>query len=263
MRLLPQRSTLRKCTLLYRKIRHRRGDGVHSPFVFNLITKVIRERAVYYCFQEIEALRKELLQSKETILCPDRRHKGKFCRTTVAAAVKREAVRPKYGALLFRLTNRFRSKSILQIGSSLGLSTLYLTLYAPALKCVSLERVPAFASIAGQLYSRAARTAIDVRIGDYKELLPGILREMGTVDFLFLNGRREQEDMLWLFTACLPYLTDDAVLVCEGIKSSRAMRCFWKEVCRHPEVTVTLDLFAAGIVFFDKKLYKRNYTVYY
>jgi predicted O-methyltransferase YrrM len=182
---------------------------------------------------------------------------------TVAGMVKREAIRPKYGTLLFRLANYFKPQNILQIGSSPGLSTLYLTSYTAGLKCISLERVPEFASVAGQVYSRAARTSIDLRVGDYGELLPGILREMGTVDFLFLNCRRGQEDARGLFTACLPCLKEDSVVVCEGIRSDKSMRRFWKDVCAHPEVTVALDLFSIGIILFRKKLHKKKYIVFY
>lgn len=34
--------------------RHRRGHGVHSPLVFDLITKVIEETLPYYCYDDIE-----------------------------------------------------------------------------------------------------------------------------------------------------------------------------------------------------------------
>lgn len=54
MQILPKVNTLRKGSLLYRSIRYRKGFGVHSPFVFNLITKVIEEKCSYYSFYDIE-----------------------------------------------------------------------------------------------------------------------------------------------------------------------------------------------------------------
>jgi predicted O-methyltransferase YrrM len=245
MRILPKKDALRKSVLLYRRILRRKGYGVHSPFVYGLITKVIEERCPYYCFSDIELLRKRLLLQQET-----------------AGIVAREAVRPKQGALLFRLTHYFRSGNIVQIGAGAGLSTLYLTSYRQGVRCITLEKTPERAAVARWVYEKAARTPVDLRTGDYQTLLPGILEEMGTVDFVFFNTRREASPAS-LFDICVKYAQADTVFVFEGIKNNRTMRRFWKTVCTHPEVTVTLDLYSMGIVLFNKKLHKRDYTVYF
>ena len=148
MQIIPKANTLRKSVLLYRGIRYRKGYGVHSPFVFNLITKVIEEHCSYYSFYDIELIRKQLLFRDNIITYPDRQQKGKLRRRTVGEIVKREAIKPKHGALLFRLANYFKSQNILQLGPSMGVSTLYLTSYAPGLRCIALENIPEFASIA-------------------------------------------------------------------------------------------------------------------
>jgi predicted O-methyltransferase YrrM len=226
---------------LYRRILRRKGHGVHSPFVYNLITKVIDERCPYYRFSDIERLRRQL-PSKEQ------------------AAHK--AIRPKQDALLFRLTHYFRSKHIVQIGASTGLSTLYLTSYARGVKCITLEKLPEQAAVARWVYEQAGCTWVDLRVGDYSALLPGILEEMGTVDFVFFNTGREVSDAS-LFDTCAKYAKADTVFVFEGIKNSRSMRGLWKMICARPDVTVTIDLYSMGLVFFNKKLHKRNYTVYF
>ncbi|MDR1645227.1 MAG: SAM-dependent methyltransferase [Tannerellaceae bacterium] len=246
MRIRSVNTSLRKTVLLYRRIARHKGYGVHSPFVYGLITKVINERCPYYHFAGIEALRKQLPVQKET-----------------AGIVASRAISPKQGALLFRLANYFRPERILQIGASAGLSTLYLTSYKPGVKCIVLEKTPEQASVARWVYRQtAARTPVDLRTGDYRTLLPGILEEMPAVDFVFFNTR-EETDNASLFDACMKYAQAGAFFVFDGIKSNRAMREFWKTVCAHPEVTVTLDLYSMGIVFFSKKLHKRNYKVYF
>ena len=169
--IIPNANILKKGVLLYRSIRYRRGFGVHSPFVFNLITKVIEERCQYYSFHDIELIRRQLLFQKGEITYPDRRQKGKMRSRPIGRIVEREAIRPKHGALLFRLANYFRSKHILQLGPSMGLSTLYLTSYASDLKCIALENVPEFATIARIAFDKAARNPVDMRVGRYKDLL--------------------------------------------------------------------------------------------
>lgn len=263
MQIIPKANTLRKSVLLYRGIRYRKGFGVHSPFVFNLITKVIEERCPYYSFYDIELVRKQLLFRDDRITYPDRRQQGRLRSRTIGEIVEREAIKAKHGRLLFRLTNYFKPEYILQLGPSMGLSTLYLTSYASGLKCIALENVPEFASIARMTFEKAARNPIDLRVGSYKDLLPKALEDMKRLDFVFFNTLYEQQNNSRLFEECLKHVHDDTVFVFEGIKASRNMREFWQEVCGHPEVTVTIDLYSMGIVLFNKRLHKRDYIVYF
>lgn len=263
MQIIPGSNTLRKGVLLYRGLRYRKGYGVHSPFVFNLITKVIEERCSYYSFQDIERMRKQLLFKEGLIAYPDRQHKGKLRQRTIGQIVEREGIKASHGALLFRLTNYFKSRHILQLGPTMGLSTLYLTSYAPDLKCIALENVPEFASISRMVFEKKARNPVDLRVGSYKELLPQALSDMGRIDFVFFNTLYEQHNNVWLFNECVKHIHEETVFVFEGIKESRKMREFWEEICAHPEVTVTIDLYSLGLVFFNKRLHKRDYIVYF
>jgi predicted O-methyltransferase YrrM len=145
----------------------------------------------------------------------------------------------------------------------MGLSTLYLTSYATGLRCIALENVPEFATIARQAFAKEGRNPIDLRIGNYKDLLPQALNDINSLDFVFFNTLYEQHNNLWLFNECMKYAHNDTVFVFEGIKASRKMRELWEEICACPEVTVTLDLYSLGIVLFNKKLHKRDYIVYF
>jgi predicted O-methyltransferase YrrM len=261
----PYPATLvRPLLLFYRKLRHSRGDGVHSPFVYGLITQVIRERAAYYRFEDIEALRRDLLRDETSVTYPDPRYGGRLRRTTLSRLVRREAISPRNGALLFRLTNRFHSERILQVGTSLGFSTLYLSSHRPEVRCFVLEPVGEFAVLARQVCERAGLPPAEVRVGRYAGQLHDVLRAMGTIDFLYINGRNEQgEELQQVFVACLPFFAEEAVIVCEGIRRRMSMHGFWKELCAHPRVTVTMDLFSLGIAFVAPRLHKKNYVVYY
>jgi predicted O-methyltransferase YrrM len=243
---LPRKNSLSKGILLYRRALRHKGYGVHSPFVYNLITKIIEERCPYYCFDDIELLRKRL----------------RFEPKPVPGIVAHEAIHPKQGALLFRLTHYFRAQNILQIGAAMGLSTLYMTSYRAGVNCITLEKRQQHAAIARWVYEKAARTPIDLRVGDYAELLPLALKGMDSMDFVFFNTRREPAAKE-MFELCAQLAHDDTVFVFEGIKTSNIMRNIWISVCKHPKVTVTIDLYTLGVVLFNRKLHKRNYTVYF
>ena len=262
MRLIPKVNTLRKGALLYRCLRYRKGYGVHSPFVYNLITKVIEEKCSYYSFYDIELLRRELYYREEVVTCPDRQHPGRTKQRQVGEIVYREAIKASHGALLFRLVNYFKSRHILQLGPNMGLSTLYLTSYAKNLHCIALETVPEFAVIARETFKRA-HNPIDLRIGSYAELLPKALEDMEQVDFVYFNTLYEQAHNLSLFETCLRYVHDETIFVFEGIKASQKMREFWKAVCAFSVVFLTVDLYTLGIVFFNRKLHKKDYIVYF
>ncbi|WP_106829995.1 O-methyltransferase [Parabacteroides pacaensis] len=263
MHWIPKNTVVKGSIKLYRKIRYRKGFGVHSPFVFNLITKVIDERSPYYRFYDIELERSKLLYHQEPITYPDRQNKYKLRTRTIAEIVRKEAISQKHGALLFRLANYFKSKYILQLGPTVGLSTLYLTSYDTGLKCIVLENIPQFARIAGELFGKQSRNPIDLRTGNYQELLPAALKEMPQVDFIFFNTLYEQHNNLILFEEAVKYVNPDTVFVFEGIRANSQMKSFWREACRHPAVTVTVDLYSLGIIFFNPKLHKRDYIVYF
>jgi len=163
------------------------------------------EKCSYYSFYDIELLRKQLLFKEGEITYPDRQNKGKRKTRSISEIVKRESIRPKHGALLFRLANYFKSKNILQIGTTMGLSTLYLTSYATGLRCIALENVPEFATIARQAFAKEGRNPIDLRIGNYKDLLPQALNDINSLDFVFFNTLYEQHNNLWLFNECMRY----------------------------------------------------------
>ena len=228
--------------MFYKRIRHIRGHGIHSPFVYNLITRVIEERRRYYSFDDIELIRKQLFFNEGNI-------------------IKRKGIPPKHGALLFRLANYFQPKNILQIGATMGLSTLYLTSYASGLNCISLENTPEYIPVSRWTYNKGAKNLIDVREGDYNESLPQALEDIKQPDFIFFDLRDEQTANLWLFNKCMEYIDDDTLMVFEGIRSNRRIREYWKQICLHPQTTIAIDLFSMGILFFNKKLHKHKYTV--
>lgn len=113
------------CQRKIRKIRHRKGYGVHSPFAYGLITKVIEEKSGYYAYKQIEDLHRTL---------HDRQNFNKRkCR------------------LLFRLANRFKPRCIIECGSEDGYSTLYLQKGCPTARLFCIEPDPIRRATAEQL----------------------------------------------------------------------------------------------------------------
>ncbi len=241
--------------LFYRFLRFRKGFGVHSPFAFNLITNVIDEKCAYYAYDRIEIVRRQLLQM------------GAPLGTTgmsVGRATARYGIRKSHGQLLFRLANYFKPKQIVQIGAGMGISTLYLTSYSAHTHAIVLEEDAARTEWARWSLERMGRRHVRVEHGDYAGLLPKALAQFATVDFFFFNAPgKTAEELNGLFELCVGHIRPETVLVVEGLRESREMRTFWERLKAHPATVLTFDLYHVGLVFFDKKMYRKDYIVYF
>ncbi|MDL2265427.1 SAM-dependent methyltransferase [Parabacteroides sp. OttesenSCG-928-G07] len=235
---------LPKLIFICRGFRHRHGHGVHSPFVFHLISKVIESPGyTYYCFNEINLLRKKFLQSQK-----------------LSKKEKAKAITSKNGELLFRLTNEYKPKDILQIGPSDGLSILYMTAYAKGLTCKSLQPD---SKMTKWVYKRLLYNSVETWTGDYETNLPKVLTYMENFDFVYFSAFNEQKDSVQLFTECAKQTNTNSFFVLHGIHADMKAYRAWEKVKKHPAVTVSVELSSLGIVFFNEKLNKQDFIIYY
>jgi len=239
-------------TPVYRKLFNRKGYGVHSPFVFDLITNVVADRCAYYSCDDIALIRKQLTQTHESIHCNEKE-------MSVSKAVKRYGISRKEGDFLFRLTNHYKPRTILATGSSLGLTPLYLSRYDSTVTCMTLESEPDFARMAAYWLNKETNPSLQIRTGVYHALLPESLAQLKRIDCLFIDKNVGIGDMDVIISRCLPLIHADTFCVLAGIRSSSAKYDYWKQLCQHPQVTVAVDMFQMGLLFFNPKLHKRIY----
>ncbi len=263
MKGLLKKTFLRNTVLGYRKLRHGHGHGVHSPFVFALITKVIEEKSGYYSYREIERLRRQFLGRTEPVTIPSRRKKTGIYTLPLGRLFSREAISVRKGTLLFRLANFCKPSRILQIGGSIDLSPVYLTAYASAVRCVVMENRPAYVPLAREMCGEGnVAGCLSVHEGDYGTELPQVLAVLGSPDLVFFNTIHEQSDPVCLFRECIRLANEQTVFVFNEIQTNTTMRACWNEVCASPAVTVAIDLYSLGIAFVNSKLHKRTYKAY-
>ena len=237
---------------IYRRLFCRKGYGVHSPFVFDLITNVIEDKSAYYAYHDISLIRKQLTQNNTFIHC-----KGK--RITVKKAVQRDGISQKEGEFLFRLTNHYKPRSILAIGSSLGLTPLYLGKYDSTAHCITLESEPDFAEMATHLLSKETNPSLQIRTGAYHESVSDAISQLKQIDCIFADKNVRISDLDVFFNHCLSFIHDHTFCVLAGIRSSSEKYRYWKQLSQHPQITVAVDLFQMGLLFFQPKLHRRVY----
>lgn len=251
--------------LLYR-LKSFRLHGVHSPFVFDLYQNVIRHDGQFLAYPKIEALRRQLLQDTSTLLVTDL---GAGSRTGASnkrqvASIARTAAKPaKYAQLLFRLVNHFQPRTVLELGTSLGVTTAYLAAARPKAQVVTFEGCPNLAGAARNHFQQLGFHNISLVSGHLDETLPATLPELESVDLVYFDGNHRYAPTLRYFEACLAKRTDDSVFIIDDIYWSAEMTRAWREICRHPDVTLSLDLFHLGLIFFRRHQPKQHFTLWY
>lgn len=241
---------------------HTKGFGVHSPFIFQFLNDVIYNRNKFYVFGEIEKLRIELLQNKQTIFVKDF-GTGSDRNRKVSEIARKSLKSSQYGQLLFRMIQNAHPGNILELGTSFGVTTAYLAANSSKSKCITLEGSPEIVKIARANFKRLSLQNIEIIEGDINHTLELALNKLQTVDFVFIDANHSSEVVLHYFEQCLAFASSNAVMVIDDIYWSEDMEYAWKLIKNHPLVTSTIDLFQLGIVFFNPDLNKKHYKMYY
>ena len=237
------------------------AHGIHSPFVFQLYNEVINTKGNYYSFDKIEQLRKKLLLSQKEIDVTDL-GTGKSGKRTVSEITKRSLRSAKYGQLLFRLAYYFKPNTILELGTSLGITTSYLAFANPSSKVITIEGCPNISSEAKNCFQSLGLNNIETVVGNFDSVLGSRLKTQDSrLDFVFFDGNHKKNPTLNYFNQCLSHSTNDSVFIFDDIYWSDEMEDVWEEIKSHPKVTVTIDLFFLGIVFFRKEQAKENFIL--
>jgi predicted O-methyltransferase YrrM len=248
------------------KARYKKGYGLHSPFIFNLVCEVFYSKHEYYAFDIIKDYRDKLKQSKAKIEPVDYGAGSvNFYKKTrkVSEMVVKSSIANKYGALLFRFIQHVKPYSIIELGTSIGISSLYFSLSDKRRSIYTIEGCENTAQYAAKVFEENGCNNVNQIVGQFQDVLPDLCSQLKQVDFVFFDGHHEKNATLTYFNTCLSYINNESVFVFDDIHWSKGMEEAWKIICSHPRVTVSLDLFQLGIVFFKKECQKQHFIVRY
>jgi predicted O-methyltransferase YrrM len=247
--------------LLYRL---RAGDrhGLHSPFVYKLLDEVIYGKTSGTLPDKIEHIRRTMLASTRIIELEDFGATPGLHIRKLRDIVKSASKPRKYSQLLYRLSAHFKPKTILELGTSAGISSMYMAAGQAGSdgKTITIEGSAAMAAVAKENFQKAGLTNIESYNGTFEDVLPGLLQRE-VPDFVFFDGNHRMAPTLFYFEQCLEKAGNDAVFVFDDINWSDEMQKAWKIIKQHPEVTVTVDLFFIGLVFIRKEQEKEDFVL--
>ncbi len=248
-----------------------KGHGIHSPFVFDFIIKVLRDRKEYDHYQIIEAARKKLLKESAEIDVVDYGAGSSVIKTNkrVVADITRSSVKTKkYAQLLYRIVKYYQppagpgGHTILELGTSFGITTSYLAAANARAKVYTIEGSAPIAEIAEKTFKRTGLKNIELITGDFKDTLPALLEKLTVVDLAFIDGNHRKEPTLEYFAKLLNSSTLNSIFVFDDIHWSAEMEAAWAEIKQHPSVTLTIDLFFIGIVFLNTDFnHKQHFSI--
>jgi predicted O-methyltransferase YrrM len=247
--------------------RARDEHSLHSPFLFSLYTQVIRAKTgSKSVFSSIKSLRKELRQNRQLITIADfgAGSKVNSSRQRSIGDIARNSQKPaRFARLLFRLILRFKAKTTIDLGTSFGMTTAYL---AESTKpygghVTTFEGCPQTAAIAQQNFERLGIENVTVVVGNLDETLAPQISALDSIDFVFFDANHRYEPTVRYFETCLSAIQNDTVFVFDDIHWSDEMEQAWAYIKAHSAVTITIDLFWVGLVFFRKEQPKQDFVL--
>jgi len=231
--------------------------NTHSPFLYELSQNVLEDDRHYYAFDELEALRKKMLHVDTEMEFVDlgagSKDLGKKTTRKIKDIARTSLMSPLKAKWMFRLINLLKPDNILEIGTSLGLSALYMQSAALNSKLITLEGNPASARVAQKNFSIFPYAKdIKVEIGRFEETLLPALHKLGHADFVFMDGNHQKLPTLEYFRQIKPFLSENSVVILDDIYWSKGMAEAWELLKDDAQVTLSLDLFHFGVLFFRK-----------
>ncbi|WP_370479330.1 O-methyltransferase [Tamlana flava] len=236
--------------------------GVHSPFVYNLVTKCFYDKTKHKAYYSISSYRKTLLKNSSKIRVTDLgagSHVMKNQERRVSKMARNAGSTCKRAKLLYRITSYFKPKNILELGTSLGISTYAMSLENPNAKITSIEGCPNISAFTKKQLEKLQVKNVSIINGDFNDVIAKHVSKQ--YDLIFFDGNHQKEATLSYFETLLQTANNDSVFIFDDIYWSKNMTEAWETIKKHPKVTVTVDTFFWGFVFFRKEQVKEHFTI--
>lgn len=236
------------------RLKARSAHGIHSPFVYKLIETVIEDKnCTFDEFGRLDGLRKQLLNDTHVLNIEDLGAGSNILKSKqrrVCDIARHGITKRNFSEFYFKLINYFNAQTVIELGTSLGLNTLYLARSGNQPKVYSIEGSIALHQYAQQLLQTYQAKNVQLLQGNFDAVYPSLLKELKQFDFLLIDGNHTYEATMHYFHEALSYVHEHTIIVMDDIYWSEGMTRAWEMIKAHPKVRLTLDFYYCGIVFF-------------
>lgn len=245
-------------------LKSKNHHAIHSPFVFDLVTNIIYKKTSTNKTTEIESLRISLCENNKLISVKDfgaGSNINKNKERKIKDIAKNSSKNKKFGELLYRIVKYFKPTEIFELGTSFGISTLYLSKANPNSNITTFEGCKESAKIAIENFKKLDCTNIDTIVGEFGETFSKKLAEKSNVNMVFIDGNHSEDATIRYFEESIKYSDQKTILIFDDIHWSSGMEKAWDYIKKSQKTRVTVDLFFVGLVFLDQKLSKENFII--
>ena len=246
--------------------RHRKGHGLHSPFVFHLVSEVFRNKISPDIVLMVEKTREKMISDQRSIKVRDLGSGSARMKTSirkVSEIARYSAVSEKYGILLSNLAAEFGRPAIIELGTSLGISTMYMAASCPGTCVYTIEGCPETSAIAEMNFREAGLNNIAALNGSFGEQLAEVLRGAEKPGLIFIDGDHRKGPLMSYFSQVAENSSANTLVVIDDIHSSHDMEEAWDELRIHEKVTFSVDIFRMGLLFLRKGIPHIDYIIRY
>lgn len=238
--------------------------SVHSPFVYNLINDVFRSKDTNNAVAQIEELKNYILLYNQLIEDYNLESQKNIQQSNSKLPISFPIIttsNKKHYDLLFRLVQHFKPKTILELDSQQGINTLMMSIANPEAWIHTFQEDEFRAKMASEALKRMQATNIQQYSGLFEQEIDKITKQTPQFDFIVLNNTHNSNVTYSKFEALLPLIHHDTIIVMHAIHSSKEMEEIWNKITDHTQVTVSIDLFVTGILFFKRELSKQKFII--
>ena len=235
---------------------------MHSPFVYDLVTKCFYDKRIYSDYKTIVDYRKSLLKNATKIKVTDLGASSQVMKQQerkVSELAKNAGTTIKRAKLIYRITNYFKPKNILELGTSLGIATQAMQLGNPDAKITTIEGCPNISEFTKSNFKKNGLENINVVTGNFNDEIDKL--KTTEYDLIFFDGNHQKEATLYYFESLLETAHNETIFIFDDIYWSKGMTEAWETIKQHPKVTITIDTFSWGFVFFRKEQVKEDFVI--
>ncbi len=238
--------------------------SLHAPFVYQFYTETVKADQSLPLFAAIEAFRKAFLHAEKVVQTEDFGAGSSVTpnQDRKLSSIARHSLTPaKSSRLLYRIASGLPAEYCIELGTSLGINTLYLSAALPEGCVYTLEGCQATADEAAHLFAQCPLKNIKLKKGNIDQTLPLLLETIPRIDLLYIDANHRYAPTIAYYEQCKRKAHEDSIFIIDDIYWSGQMRQAWQEIQRDPDVSLSLDLFTMGLVFFKKLRNKQHYIL--